>query len=207
MTILAYRGSKAPHAWTALCRPPSVHAVRFWPQESAKVGGGYFDGRQRVLWLNLTEEQSHEGTADGTHPWEIGCLEADDAHRPLPLFEKLERVGWKRARKAGAVVWIRKAPSAELELSWHGTEAELRADESLFEAPRLSYRFRQGDAEGLALEGVSWAGFTPTGSLCQAFGGCLYSGTPTEANRQGSLVLDLNGLRPPERPPQPEQAA
>jgi len=91
-------------------------------------------------------------------------------------------------------------------LSWDGTEAELRADESVFEAPRTSYRFRQADGEWIALTGASWVGFTPSGGLCQAVGGCLYSGIPTDVKIHGALVLDLNGLRPPERPVLSEQS-
>jgi len=60
-SVLKYHGHvqpNFPHAWTAVSRPPWLHALVLWPQSSTYGGGGQFTA-PRTLW----------GVSDkGTHP-------------------------------------------------------------------------------------------------------------------------------------------
>ena len=52
------RGTSFTHAWTAVSRPPWLHALVLWPQGTTYGGGGKFTAPRTLCG----------GSSDGTHP-------------------------------------------------------------------------------------------------------------------------------------------
>lgn len=209
--MLAYRATNTPPAWTALFQPPYITAQVFWPLEHAKVGGGFFDGRLPVLWLNFAMQDS-EAEVRARHPWEFGFHEGEDPTWYGGTIERLERDGWKAIKApAGATTsprW-RKASArrnGELIAEFHGDVSELADPSKFFEPGLVTYSF-QSSASGstpLILDGVTWAGFNSRGEVCIARGSHLaLLRFPAEGSPSEVPVMDLAGLVPRTAPSSP----
>lgn len=201
MMILAYQGANNPPAWTALCKPPSVKAINFWPQEHAKLGGGFFDQRLPIVWMNMREQHIQPDERD-KHPYDFGFLEQEDQALYGGAAERLARDGWKPVSlpsDAGILRWEKYSPKKKslLTLQFNGTAQQLAMDACLFEEPRISYfhRLNEKDAPEQLLDGICWANYNTRGELCAARAGCLLIA------RQASplhfeVVFDLTDLTP-----------
>lgn len=197
MAIVAYRGTASPHAWTALCRPPFVKALTFWPQDSAKVGGAMFDGRSPVLWLNLDVELAKPQANERTS-LEYGYLEPE---QPAPgnAIDRLERDGWKRQKgSADPIKFLKRAPksAASILLEFHGTEADLLADGALFDNGKCRYALVEGESVH-RLDDASWVGWNSRGELCIAQHGSLY--VTADPREPWQLVANLTTIERPVR--------
>jgi hypothetical protein len=201
MALLAYRGGPNPLAWTALCHPPSVSALVFWPQEHAKMGGGFFDDRLNILWLNFSEGMTTPEIREKT-PWEIGLQETDKPVLFGTIEERMKRDGWKVVKGEGVQPrWRKSAPnrSGELEAEFLGRAAEYQLDHSLFFEPgRVIYRYRAtATTDWITLEGVTWAGFNGRGQVAAVAGSRLQVGIFRESSGiEWRQVMELAGLRP-----------
>ncbi len=206
MLLLAYRGGKQPVAWTALCQPPSVKAIVFWPQENAKVGGGFFDDRAPVAWIQLPHH-TPPPEVHGPHPYEFSLAEPEDeAYGSVP--DRLERAGWRREKQRGkpkesavSIHWFKESPDRHKRLwvEFAGTDAELLADPTLFAGERLkwSHQFKARPEERAPLGGVTWADWNSRSHICFAEDGRLLRRDPDEPATEPFLVFDLNGMAPP----------
>jgi len=203
MLILAYRATNTPPAWTALCTPPSVSAQVFWPLEHPKVGGGFFDDRLQVAWLNLAMSDS-EGEVRGRHPWEFGFQESDETTFYGGADERMNRDGWKSIKPTpgeSGVRWRKASPkrNGELIASFAGSAADLQSrPERFFEPGALRYSYVPAGPENVPapLEGVTWAGFNSRGDVCVVRGTHLVLLKPGEAGFAEIPVMDLSGLTP-----------
>ncbi|CAN5484124.1 hypothetical protein BH09SUM1_BH09SUM1_23180 [soil metagenome] len=207
MLLLAYQGANKPCAWTALCKPPSVRALQFWPQESVQTGGGFFDGRLPVLWLNYVEG-AVEPENRGKTPYEFGYLDNAEQAPYCSIEEKLARDGWKRhalpvdPAPDKCVTWVKKSPRKDCELimRFDGTSEQLLSDPTLFDSPRLNYSLRcnlKGPVVETPLRDAEWVTFNTRGELCLVHSGCLLTASASSP-LDWHLVMDLNNLRPRE---------
>jgi hypothetical protein len=198
MVLVAYRGSGDPIAWTALCTPPSVKAKVFWPQQNAKIGGGCFDGRMPVVWLNLTSAQGKSVQVREELSYEFGYWDGEQV-LPGAVTERLSRDGWNKA-KGEEVAWLKRYGKSGLELRvcYHGTLEELMENPDTFASPCLSYQVRTcKDSEFVELENVDWANWNSRGTLCFSRDAALYTADPSDLKGSESLIMNLNGLTPP----------
>lgn len=204
MLILAYRGAKEPLAWTALCRPPFVRANVFWAHKSVRFGGGFFDKRLPIAWLNLPPES----VADRRGPCSLEFGYLDDQGTCFGSYgERLERDGWRESGTAKTNgngrplhTWTRPSPSRlhELVLQYHAPAAPAW-DVAQF-PDDLRYTLRSvADGSELALDQVSWAGWNGRGELTLAASGALYTADATNPFDSLRLVVDLNPLQPRKR--------
>lgn len=194
MVLLALRGSGIPVAWTALCRPPFVRALAFWPQDSVRLGGGFFDGRLPVAWLNLTADtiipEVHERT-----PYEFGYQE-EEGQVFGSFAEKMHRDGWKPDPDGVAGRWILASPDRSRDLLLDlaaSTDSEPDPTAPAVEGAGL-YSLRQG-ATVHPLPSVQWACWNRKGLLSMAAGGLLQSAAAGEDLRVMTSI-DLRPLKP-----------
>lgn len=204
MVLLAYRGTRPPYAWTALCQPPNVQALVFWPQETVALGGGFFDARSPILWLNHVIAEEPE--VREPHPWEFGHLE-DPGDLHGTVAERLERDGWKAARAADdGHAWHRIHRRTRARIDLH-LDPGAAADATTFLAGEgVRYSFTPpGATSTLPLDDAIWAGWNAAGELCMVSGGRLLC-APTTQPHSPRVILDLNGLtpRPLSSPPRSE---
>ena len=203
MLILALNATNDPCAWTAICHPPNVKAVCFFPQTSAKTGGGFFDARQPIVWLNRLETTTEQQDFS-RHGFEIGYQEKNQP--PYGTFvERLERDGWKhigaskKDSEATLIPWVKKSPHKDyellLEIETTGKAEDF--DEKCAEGEGLHYSLRPvGSRETTAIENVQWVNWNKRGELCMSSDGCLYHARVENANKHRRLVVDLNNLVP-----------
>lgn len=202
MVILAYRGSKKPHAWTALCRAPNVHAHAFWPQETAKSGGGYFDERLPIVWINLPD-QTVEVERHESHPFDFGFQDADTPFYGVPT-ERLQRDGWKfvKPRKKGEnPTWRMAGPDGKRWLwrEFAGSLEDLQADSQLLFSDKWAFSVsakKEGE-DRRPLAEASWAGWNRAGEICVAESGVLKTRDFLDLVER-RVVCDLRQLKPPE---------
>lgn len=207
MIILAYRGGGDPVAWTALCRPPSVKAVAFWPQRSGRVGGGYFDGRLPVAWINMNAVGHEPPELREPLPVEFGYQEEEGTMFGR-LGERLERDGWKpapapKAEATPTPVYHKRSPKRTYQLILEvsdGIDLE-KNDLATLQSPSTRYSLRRGQEEPvpIGIPGLSWADWAPSGELCLASEGRLLKAQPSNPAETLEVVADLNGLEPRQR--------
>lgn len=215
MVMLAFMGAGNPCAWTALCRPPNARAVCFWPQASAKYGGGFFDARQPVLWLN-TDARIMTPEVHEKHPFEFGNQDKDQ-----PIYgsfaDRLQRDSWKLVaadKKTGVgklVRWHKRSPKKDFELildydaALQGNDLDMAACEGV----GVSYAVRAFKAGSVTvpLQGVSWANWNRRGELCLAESGALFIAPAKSPLTSRRLVVDLRGLSPRPRKASTKTAA
>ncbi len=196
--FLALRGCGAPPAWTAICRPPFVRAVAFWPQDCARYGGGYFDERLPVVWLNIPADTITPHLSERL-PIEFGYQE-ERGQFFGSLTERLRRAGWKPEKKGASGRWVLPSPDRkwELLLEFPATAGSPQPDPAApGHAGGGEYAVRQrGDtAPHAALAGTEWAGWNSKNLLSLAGEGTLRTARP--GNPQESLTaLDLRALQP-----------
>jgi hypothetical protein len=208
MLILAYRGAKEPLAWTALCRPPIAKALVFWPQKTTKLGGGFFDGRLPVAWINLDQKVTtpEERCECG---FEFGYLEDQEATYG-GAAERLERDGWKEQKRPangnGAHTTLRYAKRSprkdfELVVDFEAPAQGEPADLSALQSDNVRYYLRPAKRkdELRLLEGATWANWNSYGELCIAAEGRLFYANPLSPETTRREILDLNGLEPRDR--------
>ena len=209
MLVLAYRGAKEPLAWTALCRPPYVRAQVFWPHKSAKLGGGFFDRRLPIAWINLYPESSimeHRGPC----ALEFGYLD-QEKHCFGSFHERLERDGWRPApgskKKADddphprQTSWVKPSPSGKHELILEIEAVQHSAWDVAQFPDSIQYSLRNiAERTVLPMDGVSWANWNTRGEVCVAAGGCLYTADASDPLKTLGLVVDLNPLQPRNHP-------
>ncbi len=216
MLLLAYRGNKKPYAWTALCKAPAVRAISFWPQESVAWGGGFFDERLPIVWVNHIAGFVNPEISENLKI-EFGYLENREKQFFGSQAERLARSKWKpekplrippnmeNGHSLEMQRWFKKSPNQRhtLEICWQGTEAELMNEAANFQYPRLVYRvsLTRKREESWDLEGVEWADWNRQGLLTIAMGGCLYLAKPEAPPSQWALVADFTGLTPRQRLP------
>ncbi len=193
--LLALRGCGSPPAWTALCRPPYVRALAFWPQESARTGGGYFDERLPVAWLNIPADTVVPEVSERT-ALEFGYQEEPDQYFGL-LAERFRRAGWKPNEKQEAGRWALPSPDGkwELVLQLAGTALPDPTAPGHENAGAYALRRRGSTARPLILPEVEWAGWNGKSQLCLAKGGTLQTAPPARAS-EPVMTLDLRALRP-----------
>lgn len=199
MVLLAYRGHREPLAWTALCKPPSASAIGFWPQDSVKVGGGYFDERSPVVWINLHSKLGMRGEIREEQPYEIGYLEKQSQFYGQP-FERMKRDGWKRLDREGGPVWFKKQPGGDHAL-WMRL-VEMKEDEEIdttapwLQQTRYYLTSRTEKTWEFDLPGCNWANWNSYGRLCLAMDGMVMTADPHAPFESAQLVMDLNNLSP-----------
>jgi hypothetical protein len=216
MLLVAYRGTNDPIAWTALCRPPYARALVFWPQDTAVLGGGLFDERLPVVWLNLKSDRNTPDVREETGV-EFGYLDEDHRWYGGPL-ERMARDGWKlEPMPAGTPdeplgpkpLRLRKASPkrrGELVLEYPHARVELQGRREVVHTGPAVYSLRRSpQAAPEPLEGVTWAGWNTKGELCAARGQELLTCDITQPALAWQVVINLAGLRPP--PPRPRSAA
>jgi hypothetical protein len=99
-----HQGSRAgtafTHAWTAVSRPPWLHALVLWPQGMTYGGGGRFTG-PRTIW-GVSEK--------GTHPdFPFRGLQIADAPpEPRPPTNIVPEADWSGHDHAGHVIFSRQ---------------------------------------------------------------------------------------------------
>ncbi len=93
-------GTATTHAWTAVSRPPWLHALALWPQGTTYGGGGRFTGRRRLVLRSGAPKAHPEHPADG--------LEVEPGSPPLNESSG-EVVGaeWSGRDHAGRLVFTR----------------------------------------------------------------------------------------------------
>ncbi len=216
MVILAFMGANDPCAWTALCHAPSAKASCFIPQTTARHGGGFFDSRQPILWLNNAGE-TFKPEHHQKHPFELGYQEKD---QPLygSLADRLERDGWKHPgagkkspEQVALLPWIKKSPTKDHELLLYAplpVTTEAAEGEPVDDPAPFSYQVRSlaNPAATIPIENISWANWNRRGELCLASGGILCVANPDTPNGNRRLVVDLNTLTPRQKR-QPAPAA
>lgn len=94
-------GTQFTHAWTAISRPPWLHALVLWPQGTTYGGGGRFTGPRTVWGVS----------PDGTHPdfpLPANRLRLADAP-PLPRETNatVPDADWSGHDHAGRVIYCR----------------------------------------------------------------------------------------------------
>ncbi len=204
MTILAYRGTNDPIAWTALCKPPQVKAYAFWPQPSARYGGGFFDERMPVAWMNMPDpkDQVEERSA---HDYEFGYQESPDDYFGS-LDERLKRDCWKLDKglssKEMKFVWSKKSPDKKfkliLRLSTENTSRDGTNTSESWQPRIVDYSvFCEESGVETPLEEASWANWNKESFVCFAKGGSLMTAVPSNLKGSESLVIDLTQLQPP----------
>ncbi|MEO8377253.1 MAG: hypothetical protein ABI579_06250 [Candidatus Sumerlaeota bacterium] len=204
MLILALNAMNDPCAWTAICHPPNVKAICFFPQTHAKSGGGFFDARQPIVWLNRAENTAEQQDYC-LHGFEIGYQEKNQPAYGT-FIERLERDGWKQVgatKKATAesalLPWVKKSPQKNYELLLHiETLAEHEEfDELCSEGERVIYSVRAvGSKKAVPINDVQWVNWNKRGELCMSSNGCLYHARVENVNEHRRLVVDLNKLTP-----------
>ncbi|MCE9608528.1 MAG: hypothetical protein K8U03_26890 [Planctomycetia bacterium] len=87
------------HAWTAVSRPPWLHALILWPQGTTYGGGGQFSA-PRTLW-GVSRE--------GTHPDFpfTGLQLADGPPEPRPAPEIVAEADWSGHDQAGNIIYCK----------------------------------------------------------------------------------------------------
>ncbi len=191
MVLLAYRGNNQPIAWTALAEPPYAKAIVFWAQECATIGGGFFDGRLPVLWINALRNHLAGPDIRSPHPLEFGYLEEPDQQFGT-REERLARDGWKFEKKLSTDVeeaWSKKSPDKKWRLL---ARIDNRSDE-----PVAAYELEGAECQGgrFHLKEVCWANWTGRSDICFGRDGALWTASPHKPE-EGRLVFDLNGLEP-----------
>lgn len=205
MLILAYRGGPEQTTWTAFCRPPSVHAEVYWPQSTTRVGGGFFDGRLPIAWINM-EEEFAEPAMNGDDPGEFGYVEA--GHPPFGgLTERLQRDGWRREGGKRSPRWSKASPRGrvrlviDVPLPLQPHEAGSNAQG--WEVLKGRYSLDIPGKPRLPLPDVEWANWNGRGDLCFSQAGVLLRALVEEELGESRMVFDLNGLKPRQRPVTP----
>lgn len=201
--ILAMKGGNDPPAWSALCRPPCVSAEQFWPQQTCTYGGGFFDERLPVLWMNIPVQKSEGCDKRSDHGLDFGYQDGNSAHYGS-VAERLARNGWKLQKTASCngtpppLRWIKKCrpAKAELILQVAGTAEELEENPSLLDSGHALYFVKDGNEER-PLDGATWADWNSKGELCLCQDGCLFTANASGQSRR--LVVDLRNLSPRER--------
>jgi hypothetical protein len=104
------------HAWTALSRPPWLHALTLWPQGTTYGGGGRFTGKRTAV-LRTNDLRTHP-----RHP--LGGLEVSSGNPPLRASEQdVEGAGWGGRSCDGRLIYVRggklfrRAPTREVEVA------------------------------------------------------------------------------------------
>jgi hypothetical protein len=93
-------GSSTTHAWSAVSRPPWLHALALWPQGTTYGGGGRFTGK-RSLVLRSGAPRAHPD-----HP--ATGLEVTAGNPPLHASSaEVEGAEWSGRDHAGHVVFTR----------------------------------------------------------------------------------------------------
>lgn len=214
--MVAYKGTNNPVAWTVISRPPSVRADVFWPQDTAALGGGIFDPRLPIAWINLKAERNPVEIREKT-PYEFGYL--DEEHKGYGgLDERLARDGWKHIQTTIAdslggtfeegdeepsspvLQWTINIPKSHktLILEYPGELPETGpAAPPTGEPPTPRYFLKTRDSDPLPLGDVSWAGWNRKGQLCLVEGTGLYTRDLNDPEKPAVLVMDLGGLAPP----------
>lgn len=197
MVIQAYNGANKPFTWTAVCRPPFVKASIFWPQEKVtEGGGGFFDPRLPILWMNVPPNVTRESNGDH-FPYELGFRE-DNAGAFGGLRERLERDGWRPDRQASnGDRMVKMSPDRRHALVRHGSLTSA-------EPPRFSLEENGAPAPGVDLGAAAWANWSPSGLLCFARHGALWRHDPARVGQPPRLDFDLASIQPrPSRAPNP----
>lgn len=220
LLLVAYKGNNKPVAWTALCRPPAVKAEVFWAQDTAALGGGLFDPRLPIIWLNLKQNRNPPDVRSRT-PYDFGYL--DEEHKGYGgLAERLQRDGWLRTEipayqapppatesaespeedppEAIQTFWSMVSPDKNhtLVMEYPGVSPIDSRQAPPGEDPSgIQYRLDSKGAGALSLEGVIWAGWSSRGQLCLVRDCALFTADPAERPLRPRLVLDLKGLAPP----------
>ncbi|MCC6547519.1 hypothetical protein IT570_10165 [Candidatus Sumerlaeota bacterium] len=204
MLLLAGNATNDPCAWTAVCQPPNVKAICFFPQSHAKNGGGFFDARQPIVWLNRMENTAEQEDFS-KHGFEIGYQEKNQP--PYGSFsDRLERDGWKhhgaakkQADESVQMPWVKKSPlkNYELLMEVDACVAPTEMDEQCAGGERVRYFVRSvGSKDQVPVKDVQWANWNKRGELCMASDGCLYHARVEHMNEHRRLVVDLNKLAP-----------
>ncbi|MCC5877432.1 MAG: hypothetical protein JJU11_14525 [Candidatus Sumerlaeia bacterium] len=216
--MVAYKGTNDPIAWTVISRPPSVRADVFWPQETAALGGGLFDSRLPIIWLNLRPEKNQVDIRTKC-TYEFGYL--DEEHKGYGgLRERLIRDGWAaREIKAGDALgglfpetdpeqeaeptvtrWTTSLPKTKLTLILEHPGGAPTAPPTAppTEDPAERHYFLQTHGhDPIPIEGATWAGWNKRGQVCYLADGILYTAEIKSGDVESKIVMDLNGLAPP----------
>lgn len=204
MTVLAYRGTNKPPAWTVLAKPPSVTAAVFWAQESCKIGGGYFDERLPVLWMNIPRKLAFADQRED-HLYEYGFPERPD-HYYGNAIDRLKRDGWKECKgkiPEGMSRWKKQSPKKNYILyrEFTATTEDLKGEpRCLFSINSRYYIAPLRDTQQTALnEECCWANWNSRGELCFCEEGVLWTAEPSNIDGTRRAVMDLASLQPRER--------
>ena len=93
-------GSATTHAWSAVSRPPWLHALALWPQGTTYGGGGRFTGK-RSLTLRNGRPRAHPDHPDAG-------LEVTSGNPPAHTTTgRVDGAEWSGLDQSGAVVFTR----------------------------------------------------------------------------------------------------
>jgi hypothetical protein len=93
-------GTSTTHAWSAVSRPPWLHALALWPQGTTYGGGGRFTGK-RSLVLRSSAPRAHP-----EHP-ATGLEVSVATPRPHVSSGEVEGAEWSGRDQAGHLVFTR----------------------------------------------------------------------------------------------------
>lgn len=92
--------SAATHAWSAVSRPPWLHALALWPQGTTYGGGGRFTGTRSLTLRTGTARAHADHPPDGLEV----TLGIPPRHAST---EEVEGAEWSGRDQAGALVFTR----------------------------------------------------------------------------------------------------
>lgn len=216
--MVAYKGTNDPIAWTVVSRPPSVRADVFWPQETAALGGGLFDARLPIIWLNLRPEKNPVDIR-AKCVYDFGYLDEENKGYG-GLRERMTRDGWSAREISVGEAWGKffadisaEQDTAPTITRWSakipGTQSQLHLEHpgGAPVAPPASpptedptercYFLQPQGHDPIAIEGAVWAGWNKRGHVCYLSDGVLHTAQWKSGNLEHSKVMDLNGLAPP----------
>jgi hypothetical protein len=182
--------------------------VVFWPQESCKLGGGYFDEGLPILWLNIPRKQAHSDERD-EHPFEIG-FPAKPGQFTGTIKDRMRRDRWKVDRQSGTdkecsnfICWRKTRPGGGgwLRLVYTGGEDSINDETGELDPGLVRYEVEvQGMNPAVSpLKDVSWANWNSHGEVCYVKGSALFTARPEDPAATSRMVMDLGSLRPPKR--------
>lgn len=190
-------------AWTAVCEPPRLSALLFWPHEHTWHGGGYFVDA-RSLWVNIPSSSRVRNSCNYQPARNVGkiykILHEDTpagAPRDPPAYgrvHQMENDGWL-ASKAGTYTWsfVKAGPGGDCLLEL------VEGYEGMERVARYALRDHAGKpvpGSDLVDGHVTWADWEKDGSLLVARRGRVHTTHPGDAG-PGEVLLDLTTIRPP----------